>query len=55
MGEKLKQYLRILKVAKKPSSKEFKVILKITGLGVLLIGLIGFIIHLVPDLIEILF
>ena len=35
---------RVLKVTKKPSMEEFKAIVKVTALGMLLIGLIGFII-----------
>ena len=38
---------RVLKVTRKPGSKEFKTTLKITGLGILLIGFIGFIVQLV--------
>ncbi len=41
---------RVLIVTKKPTSFEFKTIFKVTGLGILLIGLIGFIIALVWEL-----
>ena len=34
---------RVLKVTKKPDSTEFKTIVKVSGLGILFIGLIGFI------------
>lgn len=40
----IKESIRILKITKKPSREEFKVIVKISGLGILLIGFIGFII-----------
>lgn len=47
---KLKSYwiecVRVLRVTKKPTSDEFKTIVKISGLGILLIGLIGFIIQM---------
>ncbi len=36
--------IRILKLAKKPSKTEFQLIAKITGLGILLLGAIGFVI-----------
>jgi protein transport protein SEC61 subunit gamma-like protein len=36
---------RVLKVTKKPTGEEFKTIVKVSGLGILLIGLIGFVIH----------
>ena len=39
-----KESRRVLTVTKKPTSEEFKVIVKISGLGILLIGLIGFLI-----------
>jgi len=38
---------RVLTVAKKPSMEEFKVMAKVTGLGILLIGIIGFIVSLI--------
>ncbi len=37
---------RVLKVTKKPNKTEFKVIVKVSGLGMLIIGLIGFIIQM---------
>jgi protein transport protein SEC61 subunit gamma-like protein len=45
--EKIQSYARILRVAKKPSGMEFRAILKVTGIGILLIGIIGFLIHMV--------
>lgn len=41
-----KECLRVLKITKKPDSFEFKTIVKAAGLGILIIGAIGFIIHL---------
>ena len=38
---------RVLRVTKKPSAAEFKTTLKITGIGILVIGLIGFIIQMI--------
>ena len=43
----LSEYKRILKVSRKPSSKEFKEIIKVTGMGMLAIGLIGFIVQVI--------
>lgn len=43
----IKESLRILKITKKPSKEEFKVIVKISGLGIILIGLIGFLITII--------
>ena len=39
--------LRVLKVTKKPDAIEFKTIVKVSGLGILIIGLIGFVIQMV--------
>lgn len=48
--DKLKKFgqecIRVLRVTKKPSSEEFKVIVKISGIGIILIGLIGFIVQM---------
>lgn len=54
--EKLKNFLkeckRVLLVTKKPSSKEFKMAAKITGLGMLLIGFVGMLIKIAGALIT---
>ena len=43
----LMECLRVLKVTKKPDAIEFKTIVKVSGLGILIIGLIGFLIQMV--------
>lgn len=52
MAGKLKAYIRILKIAKKPGLHEFKTILKVTGLGVIIIGVIGFAIRMASNFIR---
>lgn len=47
LKEKLSDYLRVLKIAKRPSWKEYLQIVKLTGLGILLIGAIGLLVTLV--------
>lgn len=42
--------IRVLKVTRKPDKEEFKTIVKISGLGMLLIGLIGFLIAMAKQL-----
>ena len=37
---------RVLRVTKKPNKVEFKTIVKVSGLGIIIIGLVGFIIHM---------
>ena len=39
--------LRVLKITKKPDSIEFKTIVKVSGLGILIIGLIGFVVQMI--------
>lgn len=41
---------RVLKITKKPGNEEFKTIVKVSGLGMALIGLIGFLVVLIRDL-----
>jgi len=41
---------RVLKVTKKPSNLEFKTIVKVSGLGMIVIGLIGFIVQMIKQL-----
>lgn len=43
---KLSEYRRVIAVASKPDKEEFVSSVKITGFGILLIGVIGFIIYL---------
>lgn len=47
LKEKLNDYFRVLKVAKRPTWKEYMQIAKLTGLGILVMGAIGLAITLV--------
>tara|TARA_Y100000310_G_scaffold343387_1_gene450783 strand:- start:6382 stop:6567 length:186 start_codon:yes stop_codon:yes gene_type:complete len=51
---KLKRYwketVRVLRVTKKPGREEFKSVVKVTGLGMAVIGVIGFIIFLIVQI-----
>jgi len=40
------EYTRVLKLTRKPSREEFTVIAKVAGAGILLVGLVGFLIYL---------
>ena len=42
----LQESLRVLKVTKKPDAIEFKTIVKVSGLGILIIGGLGFVIQM---------
>jgi len=50
--EKFAEYGRVLKVTKKPDSEEFKAIVKASGLGIVVIGMVGFIIAMIVQLIQ---
>ncbi|MBN2459486.1 protein translocase SEC61 complex subunit gamma [Candidatus Woesearchaeota archaeon] len=38
---------RVLRITKKPDKQEYLTIVKVSGLGILAIGLIGFILHMI--------
>lgn len=42
-----RECVRVLKITRKPSNMEFKTIVKVSGLGMLLIGFIGFVIQMI--------
>lgn len=48
MYEKIKSFfnqsMRVWRVLRKPSNEEFKLVAKVSAIGVLLLGLVGFII-----------
>lgn len=46
------QTQRVMKVTRKPTSYEFKTIAKITGLGVAVIGAIGFLLQIIITLLK---
>ena len=46
-----KECRRVLKVTKKPTKMEFKTIVKVSGIGILVIWLLGFIVQMVKQLI----
>jgi protein transport protein SEC61 subunit gamma-like protein len=43
---------RVLKITKKPTKDEYQSIVKVTGIGILVIGMIGFIIQLIKTLLS---
>ena len=50
-GYKIKSFvaesLRVLKVTRKPDATELKTIVKVSGLGILIIGLLGFVVQMI--------
>jgi protein transport protein SEC61 subunit gamma-like protein len=55
MWQKIKEFLveckRVLRITKKPDRNEFKTIVKISGLGIAIIGFIGFIVAFLKELV----
>jgi protein transport protein SEC61 subunit gamma-like protein len=56
--ERLRSFItecgRVLRVARKPSKHEYWTIAKVAGIGILIIGLVGFILHIVDNLTSVL-
>jgi protein transport protein SEC61 subunit gamma-like protein len=51
----MKEWDRVVRLSRKPRRDEFTNIAKITGLGMVLIGIIGFIIRMVVQALEVFF
>ncbi|MBN1274793.1 protein translocase SEC61 complex subunit gamma [Candidatus Woesearchaeota archaeon] len=47
-----KESMRVLRITKKPDKTEFKTIFKVSGLGILVIGLVGFVLSMVKYALE---
>ena len=52
--ETLIKYKRVLQIARKPDKDELKETIRICGIGILIIGVIGFIFYIISVLITIL-
>lgn len=54
IGHRLKRFyaecIRVLKITKKPNRFEFETVVKVSGLGIIAIGLIGFVVTMVKQL-----
>jgi len=46
------KYGRVLKMVRKPTNEEYEKTAKITGLGILLIGALGFVIYIIRELVA---
>jgi len=46
----INESIRVLKVTRKPNRTEFKTIVKVSGLGMIIIGLLGFVITMIKQL-----
>lgn len=52
LKEKFAEYGRVWKVTKKPDTEEFKAIVKASGLGIVVVGMVGFIIAMIVQVIK---
>jgi protein transport protein SEC61 subunit gamma-like protein len=48
----ISEYTRVLKLAKKPGRKEYSLTSKVTGIGIVIIGIIGYFIKYFSVLIQ---
>ncbi|MFH0870854.1 MAG: protein translocase SEC61 complex subunit gamma [archaeon] len=42
--------VRVMRITKRPNKEEFMTIVKVSGLGILMIGFIGFVLHILNQL-----
>ena len=54
VNEILKEWNRVIKLSKKPKKNEFVMIAKVTGLGMIIIGVVGFVIRMIIQIITLL-
>ena len=47
-----KETMRVMRITKKPSRSEFMSLSKVTGLGIAIIGIVGFLIFLLKQFIR---
>ncbi|MHC1566825.1 MAG: protein translocase SEC61 complex subunit gamma [Candidatus Syntropharchaeia archaeon] len=50
--KKLDEYAKVIKLARKPDREEFLMISKVAGAGILLIGLVGFLIYVLMGILP---
>jgi protein transport protein SEC61 subunit gamma-like protein len=54
LWNKLKEFstecVRVLRITKRPDKEEFLTIVKVSGMGILVIGFIGFVFHILNQL-----
>lgn len=46
----LKETLRVIRITKKPNREEYITLTKVTGLGIAILGLLGFVIFIIKQL-----
>lgn len=51
--ETLEEWSRVVKLSRKPKRYEFVTIAKVTGLGILIVGLVGFMIRMIIQILGV--
>lgn len=46
----IKETLRVLRITKRPDMLEYKTLLKVTGIGIGIVGIVGFVIFLIVQI-----
>lgn len=54
LKDRMAEWRRVLKITRKPDREEFTMSAKVTGIGILIIGTIGFLIYSGSTLLQIL-
>lgn len=52
--ETLKEWNRVIKLSRKPKRHEYVMIAKVTGLGIIVIGVVGFTIRMIIQVFQLL-
>lgn len=52
ISQALKQYKRVLYISRRPDRDEYINVAKITGIGIIIIGVVGFVITLIAQLVN---
>ena len=47
----IREAIRVVHVTRKPTMDEYKTLLKVTGIGVLILGAIGYVVFLIKQLV----
>ena len=46
----IKETLRVIHITKKPTPEEYKTLLKVTAIGIAILGVLGFVVFLIKQL-----
>lgn len=49
---KLREYRRIVKIARKPTKEEFRNIVKVAAVGMLMLGALGFAVQFISNMVK---